>query len=125
MKYVFKIEEKEINPLTNELLERISLMEESVKKSRMIGEKSVLKGINVFKAILVDINPSDINDDMVCLIEDTVATYVREKENEVQAINHYLHYGLRICYSVIESYNMIKNGKYRSRTWKSSPYDFI
>ena len=71
--------EKELTQVTNELLERTNILKENGKKSMMVGEVNVLRGIVIFEVILKEINPEVVDEAEVNIIEN----YVKESEHGI------------------------------------------
>ena len=105
-------EEKEVSLVTRDILNRISVLKNNTKKSMVIGEDAILNGILIFEEILLSINPDIMNDEIVLKIENTVDAYITRREYDMQYINHHIHYGIAVCYSILEGYNAKINKKY-------------
>ncbi len=98
-------EEKELTEITKELLSRINNLKENTKKSMIVGEVNIIKGIIIFETILKEINPSVLNDEKMNMILKTVYDYITKKEEMTQTVNHRIHEGLALCSIILDSYN--------------------
>ena len=96
--------EKELTQVTNELLERTNILKENGKKSMMVGEVNVLRGIVIFEVILKEINPEVVDEAEVNIIENYVNMYINKKEEQTQKVNNYVHYGINLCFLMLENY---------------------
>ena len=95
----------ELTLVTSEILERINIMREDIKKAMMVGEGNILKGITIFEGVIRETNPLDINDDVVLEIENKVDLVVASYEEKCQRVNQHAHFGIYRCYTMLESYN--------------------
>ena len=100
----------ELTNVTNELLERTNILKVNGKKSMMKGEVNVLRGIVIFEVILKEINPEVVDEAEVNVIENYVNIYMTKKEEQTQTVNNYVHYGINLCFSMLENY--IKENKH-------------
>ena len=98
----------EYNEVTRELLDRVENLKKDIKNSMTHGEVNIIKGIVIFEAILKEFNPSDLDREEIDKIEGYVRRYLIEKEEKMQRVNAYVHYGVNRCFLILESYNNIK-----------------
>ena len=103
---------KELTQVTKELLERTNILKVNGKKSMMKGEVNVLNGITIFEVILQEINPEVIDGAEVKFIENYVSTYMNKKEEQTQMVNNYVHYGIDLCFKMLESFLKEKTGSF-------------
>ncbi len=103
--------EKELTQVTNELLERTNMLKENGKKAMMKGEVDILKGITIFEVILKEINPEVIDEAKVKFIENYVNVYMIKKEEQTQTVNNYVHYGIGLCFWVLDDFLKGKTSK--------------
>ena len=75
----------------------------------MKGEVNVLRGITIFEMILKEINPEVLDEAEVKYIENYVNTYMNKKEEQAQTVNNLVHYGIGLCFTVLENYIKEKN----------------
>ena len=104
--------EKELTQVTNELLERTNILKENGKKAMMRGEVNVLRGITIFEIILKGINPEIIDEAELRYIENYVSVYMNVKEEQTQTVNNYVHYGINLCFTMLENYLKEKTGSF-------------
>ena len=99
----------ELTEVTKELMIELDKLKEDIKNSMIRGEVNILKGIIIFEAVLKEINPLSINDEETARIEAIVRNYLRNKEELMQHVNAYVHYGVNRCLLILYSYNKLKN----------------
>ena len=109
------MEVKELTNVTKELLERTEELKENIKNSMMSGEFNIIRGVIIFEIILKEFNPNVVDEDEILRIENYVRNYVRKKEEDMQKINPYVHYGVNRCFLMLESYNDINKKKSKKR----------
>ncbi len=97
-------EEKELTKVTCELLEKIEEVKNNIKKSMVVGEVNILKGITIFEVVLKEFNPSKLDMEEVIRIEEFTSHYISKKEEEMQRVNPKVHYGINRCFLIIEGY---------------------
>lgn len=108
-----ELKKEELTGVTKDLIERANIIKDNVKKSMMVGEVNIIKGIVIFEAMVKEINPSVINDDTVNEINNYVAVYLRKKEEKEQKVNNYIHHGINQCLMMLDLYNKsIKRREY-------------
>ena len=106
-------EEEELTEVTKDLIERTNVIKENVKKSMIVGEVNILKGIIIFEVVLKKVNPSIINDNVVSEISNYIALYLRQKEEKEEKVNNYIHHGVNQCLTMLDLYNKsIKRKEY-------------
>ena len=109
-------EEKELTEVTKELLKRTKELKENTKKSMIIGEVNIIRGIIIFETIIKEINPHTLDEEEINIINRFVDTYMLNKEEVTQSVNHRIHQGITLCYLILYSYNkevkrkVLKNG---------------
>ena len=101
----------EYNDVTKDLLERIKDLKKDIRNSMMHGEYNILKGIVIFETILKEFNPRVLDDNEIAKIEGFVRRYLIEKEEKMQHVNAYVHYGINRCFLILESYNNVEEEK--------------
>ena len=97
--------EEELTELTKELLRKTNTIKDNIKKSMIVGEFSMLKGIMIFEVVLKEINPVCINDDEIAKITNYIELYLRKKEEDEKKVNNYLHHGINQCLIMLNLYN--------------------
>jgi len=102
------IDEK-LTLVTCEILNRINSMKQEIKKSMMVGERNILKGITIFEEVFKELNPLSINDEIVSNIENYVDLVLISHEEKVLKVNQYVHFGVYRCYNLLEAYNKFIN----------------
>ena len=108
-------EEEELTEVTKDLIERTNVIKENVKKSMVVGEVNILKGIIIFEVVLKKVNPSIINDNVVSEISNYIVLYLRQKEEKEEKVNNYIHHGVNQCLTMLDLYNKsIKRKEYKS-----------
>lgn len=95
--------------VTSEILERINIMREDIKKSMMVGEGNILRGITIFEEVVKEMNPVDINDDIFFEIEKNVNLVISSREEKYQKVNQHVHFGIDRCYMMLYMYNKMVN----------------
>ena len=100
-------EEKELNAVTKDLLYKTEILKNEIKNSMMHGEFNIIRGIVIFEVILKELNPAFINDEEVNKIENFTRKYLIEKEEKMQKVIPYIHYGINRCFIILESYNVM------------------
>ena len=101
----------EFNEATNDLLKRIEDLKKDITNSMTHGETKIIKGITIFEAILKEFNPSVLDKEKIFEMEEYTRRYLIEKEEKMQRVNAYVHYGINRCFLILESYNNIKEKK--------------
>ena len=97
-------EEKELTDVTKELLERTSIIKNSIMKSMIVGECNILKGVIIFEAVLKEINPVVINENEINKIDNTIKIFLIKKEESEQKVNKYIHHGIDRCIIMLDMY---------------------
>ena len=104
-------DKKELSEVTQELLKKIAILKKNIKKSMIRGEVSILKGIIIFEAMLIELNPNILDGDEITRIENSTRRYLIEKEEQTQHVDNYIHYGVNRCFLILETYNRFKDKK--------------
>ncbi len=99
---------KELTTITSELLERTNEIKENAKKSMMIGEVNVIRGIIIFEVILKEINHSELGNAEINAIKKFVDAYMIKQDDILQRSNNYVNYGIALCYLVMDNYNKMR-----------------
>ena len=108
-------EVKELNEVTKELLSRMEILKNDIKNSMIRGEFNIIKGIIIFEAVIKELNPEVINEEEVNKIENFTKRYLIEKEEKMQKVNPYVHYGINRCFMILESYNRLDKEKKKKK----------
>ena len=96
---------EELTEVTNELLNQTNIIKENIKKSMVVGEVNILKGVIIFEVILKEVNPVVINDEEVNRIINIINMYLNTKEEKEQKVNNYVHHGINKCIIMLDMYN--------------------
>ena len=110
------MQERELNEATLNLLEFISDLKKDIKSSMMKREVSVLNGIIFFEAVVKEENPKEINDETIQRIKKMTNVILRRKEEELQQIDTYMHYGINKGFLLLDNYESIKMKKLSKKT---------
>ena len=105
----------ELTTTTIEILEMITAMRHDIESSMMVGERNILRGIDIFEKILKEINPDTIDSNQVIKIEEYISLKLQKDEDSCQRVNSFIHYGINRCYSVLEAYNKYSKGNSKKR----------
>ena len=100
-----ELDHEELNEVANNILDRLNKLKENIKKSMMVGEKDILKGIEIVEEVIKELNPSEMDDDILSMIESCANIVLYKKEERIEHVNSYVHYGINMCYTVLEGYN--------------------
>ena len=96
--------EKELTLVTEELLYEIGEIKKDIIADQMMGEASIMRGIDFFSEVIGKINPSIINDDMINRIELYTLSLIRKREEYKQNIDSYMNYGVDRCFLLLEGF---------------------
>lgn len=105
METIEKKKDEELTELTQELLIRTKMIRDSVKKSMVVGEFDILRGIIIFEVVLKELNPSKMDDNEITRITNFINVYLRNKEEREQKVNKYIHHGVSQCLVMLDGYN--------------------
>ena len=97
--------EENLTEITKEILNRTNELKESTKKSMIVGEINIIRGIIVFETIVKKINPSKIDEEEIDKIRQFIDMYMINKEELTQSVNHYMKQGIMLCNLILYSYN--------------------
>ena len=97
--------------VTIQLLTRIDDLKKSIKNSMTVGEVNILKGILIFETILKEIDPLVLDRNEIDKIEEYTRKYLIKKEDDMQRVNAYVHYGVNRCFLILETFNNAKEKK--------------
>ena len=100
--------QNEYNQLTCEILGYIDNLRTKTKESMMIGEKHILRGIDIFEEAVKAINPIQLNDEAIYLIDKCVSIALFKEEERRGKVNSNIHYGINSCYMMLDIYNKTK-----------------
>lgn len=115
MNAVDNITNKIYSLVTLELLDRTNILKKQVKRNSMIGDNSIITGIELFEDIIKELNVDSIDDETVQFIEKNVDELLIRIEEKRQIINRYIDYGINCCYIILEGYSRRINNKSYSR----------
>lgn len=115
MNAVDNITNKKYSLVTLELLDRTNILKEQVKRNSVIGDNSIITGIELFEDIIKELNVDSIDDETVQFIEKNVDELLIRIEEKRQIINRYIDYGINCCYIILEGYSRRINNKSYSR----------
>lgn len=115
MNAVDNITNKIYSSVTLELLDRTNILKEQVKRNSVIGDNSIITGIELFEDIIKELNVDSIDDETVQFIEKNVDELLIRIEEKRQIINRYIDYGINCCYIILEGYSRRINNKSYSR----------
>lgn len=97
-------EEEKLTEITKEILIRTNELKDSTKKSMIIGEINIIRGIIVFETIVKKINPSKIDYEEIDKINNYVNMYMTNKEELTQSVNHHMKQGILLCNLILYAY---------------------
>lgn len=100
---------------TMEILGMLDVAREDIKNSMVIGENSILRGIDFFEKLLRELNPNTMDDEEISLIEKVVSVRIIRDEDICQRVNSYVHFGLDRCYLILWSYSRHVKGYSRKK----------
>jgi len=100
--------QEELNQVTIEILGLIENLKEQTKKSMVIGEVSIIKGITLFEEVIKELNPSKIDDNVISIIVSYVSIILFKQEENKQHIDIKMRYGINQCYMLIDIYHKSK-----------------
>lgn len=115
MNAVDNITNKIYSSVTLELLDRTNILKEQVKRNSVIGDNSIITGIELFENIIKELNVDSIDDETVQFIEKNVDELLIQIEEKRQIINRYIDYGITCCYIILEGFSRRINNKSYSR----------
>ena len=101
-------DQEELNQVTIEILELVENLKKQTKKSMVIGEVSIIKGITLFEEVIKELNPSKIDDNVISIIISYVSIIMFKQEEKKQHIDIKMRYGINQCYMLIDIYNKSK-----------------
>ncbi len=101
-------DQEELNQVTIEMLELVGNLKKQTKKSMVIGEVSIIKGITLFEEVIKELNPSKIDDNVISIIISYVSIILFKQEEKKQHIDIKMRYGIHQCYMLIDIYNKSK-----------------
>lgn len=95
----------------------IAKLEEIIRNSMMDNDRDIIKGINIVREIVREINPKEINSELKDNVIIMICLYKKELQNKGRIINSYIEYGInqgiRVIDSLICFFNIEKNIKIR------------
>ena len=98
----------EYNQVTYEILDHINNLREKTRESMMVGEKNILRGIDIFEEAVKAINPIQLGDEEIYLIGRCVNIALFKEEEKRGKVNSDIHYGINTCYMMLDFYNKAK-----------------
>ncbi len=101
-------DQDELNQVTIEVLELVDNLKKRIKESMMVGERSILKGVTLFEEVIKELNPNEINDNVISIIVSYVSIILFKQEEKKQRVDNMVHYGIQQCYMMIDIYNKSK-----------------
>ncbi len=101
-------ETDELSQVTEEILALIENLKNNTKKSMMIGERSILKGITIFEEVIKKLNPEKIDDGIISMIISYTNIVLFRQEEKEQHIDNQVHYGIQQCYMMLDIYGKRK-----------------
>lgn len=85
-----------------DLFFELAKLEEKIYNSMMINEKDIIKGINIVREVIRELNPKEVNkelkDNTIIMIE----LYKKELQNQMRIINSFVEYGINQGIRVID-----------------------
>ena len=112
-------EVKEMTPETINVLLKTEELKKDIRNSMMHGEESIIRGITFFEVMFKAINPSNIDDEKLDNIENSVRRHLKKREEALQKINPSMHYGVNRCFLILESnYRTKKNNEDKKKVRK-------
>ena len=100
--------QEEFNQVTIEVLELIDNLKQKTKKSMVIGETSIIKGITIFEEVIKELDPEKIDDSVISMIISYVNIILFKQEEKRQHVDAGVRYGVNQCYMLIDMYNKRK-----------------
>ena len=77
-----------------DLLYEFDKLENIIRNSMMPNEWEIIKGINIVKEIVKEINPMEIDEEFKKFVMIGVNAYKKELQNRMIVINSYVEYGI-------------------------------
>ena len=113
---------KELSMITLELLDRTNELKNSILNSMVIGDSSIVMGIDIFEEMLIKINPSVINEEVTQYIHNSMENELINYRGNFRLINNYVRNGVEYCYSILYYYekNCARNHNIYSKTRKKN-----
>jgi len=97
-----------------ELLYEFDRLENIIRNSMMANEWEIIKGINIVKEIIKELNPMEIDEEFKKSVIISVNAYKKELQNRMIVINSYVEYGISRGLRLIDQvdyFNRINNDK--------------
>ena len=85
-----------------DLFFEIAKLEEKIRNNMMDNDKDIIKGINIVREVIKELNPVEVNkelkDNVILMIE----LYKKELQSQIRIINSYVDYGINQGIRVID-----------------------
>lgn len=101
----------EISLVVIDLLDRVNIIKEDIKKSMMVGERKILKGVTIFEEVIKSMNINEVNDDILDQVEKRIGLVISSMEDKSQKVDHFAHIGIDRCSLMLYMYNKEINRK--------------
>ena len=98
------MEGKKLSIVTDEILERTVLLKKCVMESMTVGDKYIVRGITFFEEVLKEINPTEMNEEVINTIKMYINNILGKKDVR---LNQYYLLGINKCYFIIYDYNYV------------------
>ena len=110
------MDDKILSNTTNELLERVNILKCFIKNGMIDGDVGIIEGITLFEDILIQMNPDEIDDSVVSVIENKVNEKSFSNIYLNRRLNYSVGYGIDRCFLILETYNSVNKYKKLERT---------
>ncbi len=96
---------EEFSQVTCDLLYLTNNLKLSTKNSMVVGEHGILKGITIVQEIIMELNPQEVNDQVIEMITNCAEAYISKYENEREHVDNNMRLGAMQSYMAIDIYN--------------------
>lgn len=92
-----------------ELLYEFDRLENILRNSMMPHEWEIIKGLNIVKEIIKELNPEIINLEFKNCLETTIIEYKMRMQSQMKIVDSYVDYGISRGVKIVEQIIYFKN----------------
>lgn len=101
-----------------ELLYEFDRLENIIRNSMMPKEWEIIRGVNIVKEIIEQINPEEITNEFKDSVEIAIIEYKKRLQSQMKVLDSYVDYGISRAVKVVEQMINFKDLKYENNLVK-------